>query len=274
VRCSITLVLLLALLPSCAWPSSPDDLTARLNKSVSNYNLGTFNFVSALIRVSNDFEIPIGIVWVNSVAAHAELSFAWKKTTAMEIIQDIASTQLGYQVEVRNGVVHIWPSGLIPDRENFLKLKVPAFDVHDAYIEIASFKLHMLVAPRKYGQISIGGTGDSKVTLELKNASVEAALDALVVASNRKIWVVTFSDDAKLTATGLRRAESLWSGKATPDEEQPSWDLIRWGDPLPPLLAGNQASVSDASRVLGFLPTKRRKQRGATSSADGAPLTC
>jgi hypothetical protein len=244
---SITLVLLLALVPSCAAPlgttsSDPDDLTAKLSKSVSNYNLGVFNFVGALIRISNDFEIPMGIAWVNSPAAHTELPFAWKKITVLEIIQNIANTQPGYQVDVRDGVVHIWPSGLIPDRENFLKLRIPAYDVNDAYVEVASFKLHMLVAPRNYGAISIGATGDSKVSLELKNTSVETALDALVVASNRKIWVVTFSDDAKLTARGLRRAESLWSGKATPDEEQPSWDLIRWGDPLPPLVVGNQVS--------------------------------
>jgi hypothetical protein len=259
------LAVLLALLPFCAAASPPDDLTAKLSKSVSNYNLGSFNFVGALIRVSNDFEIPLGIAWVNSPAAHKELPFTWKKATILEIIQNIVSTQPGYQVEVADGVVHIWPSGLIPDRENFLKLKIPAFDVHDAYVEVASFKLHVLVTPRKYGQISIGGTGDSKVTLELENASVGAVLDALVVASNRKIWVVTFSDEAKLTARGLRRAESLWSGKATPDEEQPSWDLIRWGDPLPPLAAGNQSSHSHASdpRISGG--TKKQQDGNARS---------
>jgi hypothetical protein len=262
---SITLVLLLALLPSCAGPlistpSPTDDLTAKLSKSVSNYNLGVFNFVGALIRVSNDFEIPLGMAWVNSPAAHTEMPFSWKKTTVLEIIQDIANTQPGYQVYVRNGVVHIWPSGLIPDRENFLKLKISAFDVRDEYVELASFKLHTLVTPRNYGGISIGATGDSKVTLELKNTSVETALDALVVTSNRKIWVVTFSDNAKQTARGFRRAESLWSGKATPDEEQPSWDLIRWGDPLPPLVAGNQVShlhVSEAE-ISGVGKTKTR----------------
>jgi hypothetical protein len=77
-------------------------------------------------------------------------------------IQNIANTQPGYQVDVRDGVVHIWPSGLIPDRENFLKLRIPAFDVNDAYVEVASFKLHMLITPRNYGAISIGATGDSK----------------------------------------------------------------------------------------------------------------
>ena len=120
---SITLVLLLALLPSCAGPlistpSPTDDLTAKLSKSVSNYNLGVFDFVGALIRASNDFEIPLGMAWVNSPAAHTEIPFAWRKITVLEIIQDIASTQPGYQVYVRNGVVHIWPSPSLPPPES------------------------------------------------------------------------------------------------------------------------------------------------------------
>jgi hypothetical protein len=212
---------------------APDDLTVKLRKHATNYNLGVFNFVEALIRVSSDFQIPMGIAWVNTPAARAELPFAWKDATVQEIIEAIAKTQPGYQVQVRSGVVYVSPPGLIPDRQNFLKLKIETFEVHDAYIEVASIKLHMLVTPRIYGQISIGVTGDSKVDVELKNSTVEEALGALVLASNRKVWIVTFIDGAGLTPRGLRRTESLWSDKPQPDEEQPGWDLLRWGDPMP-----------------------------------------
>src|SRR5712692_6379653 len=98
----------------------PDDLTVKLSKHVTNYNLGVFNFLEALIRVSNDFQIPMGIVWVNSPAERAELPFAWKDATVREIIEGIAQTQPGYQVQIKNGVVHVSPRALIPDRENFL----------------------------------------------------------------------------------------------------------------------------------------------------------
>src|SRR6266705_1088909 len=50
-----------------------DDLSIKLSKHVSNYNLGVFNIVEALIRVSNDFQIPMGIAWVNTPAARSEL---------------------------------------------------------------------------------------------------------------------------------------------------------------------------------------------------------
>ena len=211
----------------------PDDLTVKLSKHVTNYNLGVFNFLEALIRVSNDFQIPMGIVWVNSPAERAELPFAWKDATVQEIIEGIAKTQPGYRVQVKNGVVHISPPALVPDRQNFLKLKVEPLEVHDE-VEVASWKLYTLIIPiRGNYQISIGATGDSKVDVKVKDSTVENILDALVAASNRKIWVVTFADDTGLTARGFRRTRSLWTDAPIPDEQEPAWALLRWGDPMP-----------------------------------------
>jgi hypothetical protein len=209
-----------------------------LNKRITSYSLGPSSLVEALVHVSNDFQIPMGITWVDLPPASAKKPFAWKNVTVREIIEDIGRTQPGYQVQVKNGLVQISPSrDLIPDNQNFLKLRLESFEVHGDFVEIASFKLHMLVTPRKYGQLSIGATGDSKVELELKNPTVEEALDALAVASSRKIWVVTFLDDAGLTPRGMRRTISLWSPRPQPDEEQPGWDLFRWGDTTPSLEA-------------------------------------
>jgi hypothetical protein len=212
-----------------------------LSKHVTSYSLGPSTLVEALVRVSNDFQIPMGIAWVDSPAASTKTPFAWKNVTAQEIIETIVRTQPGYQVQLKKGVVQVSPSyDLIPNNQNFLKLKLESFEAHDDFVEIASFKLHMLVAPRKYGQLSIGATGDSKVDVELKNPTVEEALDALVVASNRKIWVVTFVAGAGITPRGMRRTISLWSPKPQPDEEQPGWDLFRWGDPMPPHAVSTQ----------------------------------
>jgi hypothetical protein len=221
-----------------------DDLTLRLSKRVSSYDIGALSLVGALLRVSNDFRVPMGIAWVNSPSVRAERPFAWKDATVQEIIQAIAKTQPGYSVQIRNGVVHVSPS-MIPDGENFLKLKIKTYQTHNAMVEVASFKLHMLVTPiRGNHQVSIAGPGDSNVNVDLRDASVETVLDALVKASNRKIWIVTFTDDPSLSPRGLRRVGSLWSDKATPDEEQPSWDLLHWGDPMPPLLKNQTSHTS------------------------------
>ena len=223
-----------------ATQSPADDLTAKLSKRVTNYNLGVYSFAEALIRVSNDYQIPMGIAWVNNPSGRSELPFTWKNATVREIIDAIAKTQPGYDVQFKNGIVRVLPAGLISDRENFLKIKIDAFDVPDTYVEVASFKLHTLVTPVKGNQqFSIAGPGDSRVSLRLRDCTVADALDALALASNRKLWIVTFTADTRLTSTGFRRTISLWSGKPQPDREQLGWDLLRWGDPMPPLFARN-----------------------------------
>ena len=230
------------LIAPTAWGSPlPDDLGAKLNKPVTSYNLGVSSFAAALLRVSRDFQIPMGIVWVNTPQARAELPFAWKDTTVQEIIEALAKSQAGYQVETRNGVVHVFPSGIIPVPQDFLKLNIEDFQVRNDFIEMASYKLHELVTPITGSRvISIGAAGDSKVDLKLKNSSVEDVLDALAVSSNRKIWIVTFSEDVGLTPKGLRRTTSLWTDKAIPDAQQPLWELMRWSDPMPPALAAKK----------------------------------
>ena len=79
-----------ALLPSDSL--SVADVSVKLNKHVSNYSLAVLTFVSALIRVSNDSEIPMGRTWVNSPAARTEFPLAWKDATVREVIQAIANT--------------------------------------------------------------------------------------------------------------------------------------------------------------------------------------
>lgn len=221
--------------------SSPpaDDLTVKLNQHIHNYNLGMLNFVDAFIRVSSDFQIPMGVTFVNSPSTRAERAFAWKDATVFEIIRAIAKTQPDYQVQVENGVVHVFPVGVVPDRQNFLKLKFPSFEAHNTMVEVMSFKLHMLVTPIKGSyQVSVAGPGDAQVSIQLKNCTVQDILDALAVASNRKVWIVMFSGESNLMANGLRRTCSLFTDAGIRDEEQPVWYLHRLGDPLPPILCG------------------------------------
>lgn len=227
----------LAAVATTPHPPQADDLTLKLSKRVSSYDIGALSFVGALLRVSNDFRVPIGIVWVNSPPARAERPLVWKDATVHQIIQTIAKTQPRYGVEIKNGVVHIFPSGVIPDSENFLKLKIKAYQANNAMVEVASYKLHMLVTPIMGNHaVSIAGPGDSNVNVDLRDIAIETVLDALVTTSNRKIWIVTFTDDQSLSPRGLRRVRSLWSDKLPSDEEQPIWDLLRWGDPVPPIV--------------------------------------
>jgi hypothetical protein len=219
-----------------------------LDKTAVSYSLAPSNLPEALVRVSNDFHIPMGIVWVDSGEARDKLPFAWKNAKVRQIIEDIVAAHQGYEVRFENDLAGIAPSQLlIADPQNFLKLKLHSFEAHGDLVEVASFRLHMEITPKRYSQMSIGATGDSKVDLSLKDAKVEDILSALALASNRKIWVVTFMGDHEVTAKGLRRTKSLWGAKPQPDEDQPGWDLFRWGDPLPSGMSGS-ARWSQRSR--------------------------
>jgi len=218
-------------------PQRPDaqTLSAKLNRRVSNYKLVGTAFLGALIRVSSDFEIPMGVTWVDTEAARKPVDLSWRSASIREVIEAVTRTQPGYSFHVHNGVAHIAVS--IPRDQNFLAIRLQQFNVQNQPVELAYFKLRTLLLTPEHGkrQVSVAGPGDSQVTVRLDNATVEEVLDALCLSSNRKIWIVTFSPNDRLTAQGLRRSLSIWTDKPT-ESETPHWDVMKWGDPMPPWL--------------------------------------
>lgn len=211
--------------------SARDDLNNALNKRVTNYNLGETSFLEALVHVAGDFHIPMGVAWVNTPAARAPRPFEWRDVTVKQMIEAIAATPPGYQVQMSNGVMHVFPLRPILERENFLTLKIPSFEVHDAPTELASERLFDTLVPQQVGGFSLAANADDpRISLRLKDSTVEQVLDAIVLASARKIWIATFSDDTGLTSTGLRRTETLWNNLPVPDKGQPVWNLLHWNE--------------------------------------------
>ncbi len=219
----------------CAKSAQAAPLASKLETRIPAYDLGPIGFLGALMQVSKDFEVPMGIVWVNSAATRKPLRLSCKDKTVQEILSAVVQTQPGYRVAPDDGIVHVFPEGLIPQKEDLLTIKVENFETDNTILELALFKLHMLVNPiRGSFQLSVAGPGDSKVSLELKDVTVQNILDALAVASNRKIWIVTYSLGAGKTPRGFRRTSSLFTDLEVPDNQQPIWYFHRWGDPLPP----------------------------------------
>lgn len=239
IRILIPIIMLLSS-PATVFADEPD-LRVNLAKRVADYNLGPISLVNALIRVSTDFKIPMGIALVDSPEARAVTSLAWKDVTVRQIIQQICTTpRERCTADAVHGVLHVFSTTSIPHQQNFLKKRIEMFTVNNAEVELASAKLHMLIAPIKGNhQFSVAGPGDSKVSFELKNSTVADTLDTIVRASNRKIWIVEFSDQATTTAAGFRRTESLFTASVIRDDQQPVWYLHRWGDPLPEPMAAD-----------------------------------
>jgi hypothetical protein len=224
-----------SLVPVTSASQTSDDLNTKLEKRLANYNPGVSNFVEALIRVSSDFQIPMGIAWVKPDGELEKIPFAGKQTTVLEIIESIVKTEPTCRVEVRGGVVHILAPGSVPENQDFLHLRVKNFEVVNGYVDLALLKVHSLISPSKHSGFSVGAEpGESRVAVKLQDSTVADILDALVLKSSRKVWLVTFSTELNPTSAGFRRTLNPWAGfSAVPDAGEPALNLLRWGDKVP-----------------------------------------
>jgi hypothetical protein len=221
--------------------SAFQDLRSKLNRTVQNYTLNANNFLDALTHVAADFRLRMGIEWVATSEAKTEFSHFWESVTVEEIIKQIITTQPNYEVQIWNGVLHILPPKLIPDRQNFLMLRITRFQVHQEPFEMVSEQLHNYANDVVYKVQGHAGSiasmpDEPKLDLDLTDTSVEEVLDKIVLMSTRKIWIVVYSDNPATIETGIRRSLSLWSDSPIPDGQQPVWNLFRWGDALPTVL--------------------------------------
>jgi hypothetical protein len=217
-----------------------DELNSKLDTRLHDYSLHAENFIGGLTSFAGQFAIPIGIEWVSTPEASTPLNFSWKDVTVREVLETIVQSQRGYEVQFRNGVVHVSSKRISPD-QNFLLLKINAFDANHQPVEVVSRNLsnqvRLIVSPPKRQTGGVGGSigsniDEPNIDVRLNDASVEDILDSLVIASARKMWIVTFSDSFILTPTGYRRTSPLWNNSPIPDDEQPAWELLHWKDPV------------------------------------------
>jgi hypothetical protein len=224
-----TLISAVECLPQSA---KPDDLNQKLSFRVPVGRVdGTF--VEALGETARVFNIPIGISWVNTASSQRKRAVEYKDATVLEIIQDIAKTEAGYEVDIANNVVHVATKD-VPADQNFLYLKIPQFS-GDGVAAVVKAGLWMLlnqqIAPepaRGYGGSIFHNRDDPTLYLQFTNATVEEILDRIAISSEQKVWVVTFAADPHLTPTGFRRTESYPSQVIPADDAEPTWDIFRW----------------------------------------------
>jgi hypothetical protein len=225
---------------------------ANLSSRIHNYKLTEGSFIEALDHVAREFKIPMGVEWVASSSARAQFSMFWDDASILEIIQDIAKRQDGYSVAVKNGVVHITCGSLVRPSQNPGLIKIKALAISKTSLGWASKQLRDQVkltvsppdssdksgGPRGSGGSFISSTDEPTVSLDVHNVTAEDALDKLIVGAGEYIWVITFSEDSKLTPTGFRRTISLWNNLHIEDNQQPLWDLFAWKSQLPKAIVG------------------------------------
>jgi hypothetical protein len=195
----------------------------------------------------------MGISWVNTASSQRKRAVEYKDATVLEIIQDIAKTEPGYEVTIANNVVHVATTD-VPFGQNFLNVNIPQFSGTGVAREVKAglwMLLNQQMAPNPpngYAGSIAGSSSDPKLNLDFTNATVEEILDAIAVASEEKVWVVTFSEDPNPTPSGFRRTESFTSKSVAADNDQPVWDIFPWDYwPVELLAPANSESANGSS---------------------------
>ena len=184
--------------------SGAEETQAKLDSNVNQFTLSGDGMINALAKIAEQFELPMGIEWVEDGQTRRGLNLTWKSNTVRGVLNAVVSSYPGYSWKVQDGVVHVFRRDLVNDSGNFLNLKVPNwFEAHDRVGGMISQDLQLaledIVSPRKMPPGGgIGGSyatdlQEKPLTLTLHGLTVREALDKLVDASEHKIWVATFS---------------------------------------------------------------------------------
>ncbi len=248
VRC-LHVLLMFAVSPfplRAAAATSTHPTQAKLEAKVSFYSLEEQDFAHGLFSFASKFQLPMGIEWVRSAETTKKISLSWKDKSVQQMLEMVVSRQAGYKFDIgEDGVVHVFPAAMHLSSQDFLNLRIDRFEVQNEIVELANHRLHDLVSaklsPRRPQSHSPAGTGysqgaqvgDPEFSLALTQVPVREVLDRLALASDRKIWVVTFVAGAYVKQTGYLRTITLWNNAHIPDAEQPIWNMLRWNDRLP-----------------------------------------
>jgi|SRR5215469_5571465 len=226
-------IVLQARAPKLVWPSNqrPGFLAAE----VVDFDNKERPLVPTLLLIAGSYRIPMGIEQVTSEALTLRVSIRLAHGTVSDLL-DVSTTQLpGYAWTLQDGAVVVHGAKEWTAPTNIFKLKVAQFDVVDSTLNDANNRLRDIVfagsTTRVVGAPSrpVGIGGDSpgigalehkRVTIAMKNTTVRAILDRIVVLS---------------PSVGQ---QVVWVANAPPNEldQVPGaglWRLVPVGTPLP-----------------------------------------
>jgi len=214
------------------------DIQQVLSTKVPHYAVKAANLLQAVAQIASDFDLPMGVEWQGDPAAANEISHEWSNLTVEQILYDLVTFDVEYQIDVSNGVVHLQKRGIAASQRNPLNIRVPSFSVTSEYSREAAFRLrnqvNLMIYPRQPGKLSAcagsrsAGADEALVTLSLKDATAREILDALLVRSHSAMWLVVFR--AEQPDTGFLETKSPW--RNTTNLEQPDLDILpRFDDP-------------------------------------------
>ena len=238
---------MLLVVVACAWAQQPSVQTPRSSTvEAEDYSLEAKSFIDALLKISAQFRLPLGVEWVKTQDTLKPVRFSWNRATLKDVMQSVLSAYHGYDWRTEDGVVHVFQRDLIRYNNNPLNIRIKQFDERPETVAWAENDLFQMVSHvvrhpelEGIGGSVLGFPGEPVFRFAAQNVPARSILDKIITAGlswhlpprMKRIWVVTFPEHRIFSRTGFLEVVPMADPKFESADAQPFWVLLPWGDP-------------------------------------------
>lgn len=209
-------------------------LDFKLTQKVEAFDSESSSTIQQLVDLAQKFQIPIGVEWLHTQNEKPARPIHVRNALVRDVLRKILRQQPGYQFMVRDGIVHIFASGLINDRRNFLNLVVPIFKAKEESLIGVNYhlaqRIKLLLHPSPGFGGGYGGVGLKndfavrKITFAGSNLTIRQILSKTVAQQGNALWVVRMKNSEMMKNEPFyAQTISLTSDDVAPDF---SWQFI------------------------------------------------
>ncbi|MEJ7575908.1 MAG: hypothetical protein WKF74_02765 [Pyrinomonadaceae bacterium] len=192
---------------------APQNIKSKLSQK-ADYIPKTEYLLDQLTAVAQHYGIAMGIEWELKAWQEAGVEFpvSGNNLTVQDLLQTIVSKMPGYQMTVENEIIHIAPSTLSADSNNFLNVRIEEFSVENENLFQAEEELRSTIDstlhPEDYEGGYAGGYGYGSddvlakriITFKGENLTVREILDGLARKSGNALWIALLGTNNSLGA--------------------------------------------------------------------------
>src|SRR2546428_763418 len=94
-----------------------------------------------------------------------EITLYRERASVYQILESLVKSQPGYELDVENGVVHVFQKDSLTDKRSFLNIQIHKFEVHNEFGANVSRRLmalvNQIVSPPVPSSLKGGGVASS-----------------------------------------------------------------------------------------------------------------
>ena len=216
-------------------------LSDKLNRKVADLPKSNAP-VEQLIEIARQYQIPMGIEWVepvNKVKPPTSSPLALSESeTVKDLIIQIVGKLAGYQVIMHDSFVYVAQEQVIADVRNFLNFRIPEINFSKSVLGAAEgalrLQIRMTFNPAKYAGSWNGGYGyppeekgkERKITLSFRNATIREILNGLVAAHGNAVWIVRLVTTKEMPGLNYYEQAPLNAGQRVTNDFH--WQLVNF----------------------------------------------